>query len=105
MDTIPLKDRSGPFTTEQGKNPFDLEDPKSVDKHVEYDPETGLYKVTEKIGNDYFRAPTYLSFEEYMAFKSRQQDRDYYKNLAGISASKKNKYSLKIATERLGSPF
>jgi cell surface protein SprA len=94
MDTIPLKDRSGPFTTEQGKNPFDLEDPKSVDKHVEYDPETGLYKVTEKIGNDYFRAPTYLSFEEYMAFKSRQQDRDYYKNLAGISASKKNKYSL-----------
>lgn len=76
------------------KNPFDLDDPKSVDKKIEYDPETGQYKVTEKIGNDYFRPPTYMSFEEYMDFKARQQDRDYYKNLAGISAAKKNKYSI-----------
>ena len=90
LDTIP---QTKLFEAEK-KNPFDLDDPKSVDKKIEYDPETGQYKVTEKIGSDYFRPPTYMSFDEYMDFKARQQDRDYYKNLAGISASKKNKYSL-----------
>ncbi|MDQ3141263.1 MAG: cell surface protein SprA [Bacteroidota bacterium] len=90
LDTIPLKDRSGDFTQEKDNNPFDLDDPKAVQKTIEYDPETGQYILTEKIGDEYFRPPTSLSFEEYLEFKRRQQDKEYYKNLAGISTSKRN---------------
>lgn len=51
---------------------------------------TGQYRVTEKVGNDYYRPSTYMSFDQYMAFKSKQQDKEYMKSLAGISSGKRN---------------
>ncbi|HEX5626272.1 MAG TPA: hypothetical protein VFX48_09665, partial [Saprospiraceae bacterium] len=85
QDTIPLKDRGGPFVEDRDKNPFDLRDPKVIDQEIEYDPETGEYKVTEKIGEDHYRPGTNMSFTEFLNFKSRQQDQEYLKNLAGIT--------------------
>ena len=35
LDTVPLKDRPTDFTNKNGKNPFDLNDPSSIDKSVE----------------------------------------------------------------------
>lgn len=48
-DTVPLKDRSGNFVQNPKDNPFDLKDPKVVEQKIEYDPESGEYKVTEKL--------------------------------------------------------
>ncbi len=88
LDTVPpLKDRKGAFTDDEPRNPFDLRDPKIVDKSIEYDPETSDYFVTEKIGDDYFRAPSYMSFDEYVDYKAKQQEREYFQRLAGISSA------------------
>ena len=66
-DTIPpIQDRTGSFTEDHSKNPFDLRDPQIVKKSVEYDPETGNYYISEKIGDDYFRTPTTMTFDEYL---------------------------------------
>jgi len=56
----------------------------------EYDVESGSYIITEKIGEDYYRAPTYMSFEEYLDYQSQQQERSYFNNLAGVSTDDDN---------------
>lgn len=89
-DTVPLKDRPGNFVQNPKDNPFDLKDPKVVEQKIEYDPITGDYKVTEKIGEEHYRPSSNLSFTEFMNFKARQQDREYMKNLAGISTTRRN---------------
>ncbi len=83
IDTIPAKDKSI-LDRNQKKNPFDLKDPKSIDKEVEYDPITGEYIIKEKVGSDYFSNPSSMSFEEYLEFKARQQDKDYLRDKSGV---------------------
>ena len=86
LDTLPpLKDRYGNFLTGSGNNVIDLKDPAIVNQTVEYDPETGMYIITEKVGNDFYRPPSYMTFDEYMTWKSQQQQKSYFKQLAGIS--------------------
>ncbi|RMG76670.1 MAG: cell surface protein SprA [Bacteroidetes bacterium] len=87
QDTIPLNDRYDDFLNNPTQNPFDLNDPGIINKNVEYDPVTGQYIITETIGEDggYFRPPTYMTFEEYMEYQARQQEREYFRELAGVS--------------------
>lgn len=86
-DTIPLQDRQDDFLNAPSNNPFDLEDPDAIEQTVEYDPETGLYLITERIGNDFFRMPTYMTFDEYMEYQAQRQQREYFKQLLGVSGA------------------
>ncbi|HHM20726.1 MAG TPA: hypothetical protein ENJ20_01775, partial [Bacteroidetes bacterium] len=88
QDTIPLQDRTGNFLHDTSQNPFDLHDPAVVEQTVEYDPETGNYIITEKIGNDYFRPPTYMTFDEYLEYRARQQEQNYFQLLSGASGER-----------------
>ena len=89
-DTIPLIDRTGDFINNPSSNPFDLKDPAVIEQKVEYDVESGQYIITEKIGDDYFRSPTYMSFQEYMDYQGKQQEKDYFNSLAGVSTNDDN---------------
>ncbi len=85
-DTLPpLEDRYDDFINDAGDNPFDLQDPDIVEQNVEFDPETGQYIITEKIGDDYFRPPTYMSFQEYNEYRRQQEESNYFKELAGVN--------------------
>lgn len=84
VDTLPLQERYDDFLTNPSTNPFDLNDPSVVTQEVEYDPETDTYIITERIGDDYFRMPTTMTFEEYLDFRAREQERDYFSELAGF---------------------
>ena len=83
-DTIPLSDRYGDFMTDGVSNPFDLKDPEVIKQNVEYDPETGQYIISEKIGEEYYRYPTYMSFEEYLEWRNEKQQEAYFNNLTGV---------------------
>lgn len=86
-DTIPdIEERYDDFVTGSPENPFDLEDPSIIEKNLEYDPETGNYIITERIGDDYFRPPTYMTFEEYFDYRQKQEERAYFNRLAGIAS-------------------
>lgn len=93
-DTVPIKDNYGDHITDPNNNPFDIQS-NVIDQKVEYDPITGNYIIYEKIGEEYYRTPTYLTFEEYLEFKKKKQQRDYFNRLAGIS-SKKSGLNAKI---------
>ncbi len=89
-DTIPLVDRKGDFITDHKNNPFDVTT-KEINQKVEYDPVTGNYIIMEKIGDEYYRTPTYMTFEEYMDYMAKEQERKYFNTLAGIKSDKKSR--------------
>lgn len=90
LDTTPDAGRIIIRDIDKKENPFDLKDPKSVEREVEYDPESGLYKITEKIGSDYYKPPTYMTADEYMQYRTKEEDDEFLKNLAGISSAKRS---------------
>jgi cell surface protein SprA len=83
-DTLkyPLKDRRGPNITDPSRGGIDLKDPANINKTVEYDPVTKQYTVTEKIGNQYYRNPTYMNFDEFYKLQSNQSEKDYWQKRA-----------------------
>lgn len=88
-DTIPMRDRYGDYITDEQYNPFDIL-PSNVEQTVEYDMETGNYIIYEKIGDEYFRTPTYMTFQEYLDWRAKQQERDYFDKLSGLSSEYKS---------------
>ncbi len=83
-DTLrfPIKDRRGDRFTYQNRNPFDIKDTSLIKQTVEYDYKTNQYYIVEKIGNSIYRTPTNLTFEEYYALKTRQDEAAYFKERA-----------------------
>ncbi|MEO7175065.1 MAG: cell surface protein SprA [Saprospiraceae bacterium] len=90
QDTIEPKDRQGDFMNSPNNNLYDLQDPSNIDKEVEYDPATNSYIINERIGNEYFRTPTYMTFQEYLDWKSKKQDNDYWNQVIGSSRAGSN---------------
>ena len=86
----PLKERFGDFINGTNANPVDLKDPKAIEKQVEYDPTTDRYIVTEKIGEDFYRAPTYMTFDEYLKWRDKKQQQEYFDRLQGVATGEKN---------------
>ena len=85
QDTFPMRDRYGDYITEEYYNPFDIT-PSIVEQTVEYDMETGQYVIMEKIGDQYYRTPTYLTMEEYLQWQQEKQEKDNLRKLTGTKS-------------------
>lgn len=84
-DTLPpIQDRPEVDVSDK-KNPFDLKDPKVIDKKVEYDADSDLYVITETINGSYYRSPMYLTSEEYFKWRAAQEDKSYFKELSQMN--------------------
>jgi len=83
-DTLhfPIKDRRGDRFSSPNRNPFDLKDPPNIKDSIEYDPKTQQYYIVEKVGNQYYRKPTYLTFDELMRLRGQQSEDDYFRKRA-----------------------
>src|SRR5688572_27368369 len=67
---FPLTDRRGDAFTEPNKNTFDLQRPSNMKDSIAYDPVTKRYYIYEKVGRSWYRKPSYLTFDEMLAYKS-----------------------------------
>ena len=85
-DTLrfPIQDRRGDALSNPERNPFNLKDPANIKDSIEFDPKTGQYYIVEKIGNKYYRNPTYLTFEEVMKLTAKQSEDDYFRHRADV---------------------
>ncbi len=90
-DTTPTpKPRKGTAAEEEGNfltrppqtNPIDLKLPPSIQQDVSYDPTSNRYVLTQRVGDGFYSAPTYMTFEEYLKWQAEKQKRDYFKQLA-----------------------
>jgi cell surface protein SprA len=68
-----------------GQNPYQLKDPAFIEKTIEYDPSSGNYLISEKIGNDFYTSPSQMSFNEYLDYRGKELESEYFGKLSGLS--------------------
>ncbi|TKK69421.1 cell surface protein SprA [Ilyomonas limi] len=78
----PFNDRRGDRFTYSNRNPFYLSDTGIVKQDIQYDPKTKQYYIIEKIGNSYYRKPTYLSFDEFWKLQNQRAEEAYFNERA-----------------------
>ena len=85
-DTLkyPIHDRYGDRFTNPGRNSFSLGNPANISDSIVYDPKTKQYYIIEKIGDFYYRKPTYLTYEEFVRIMGRRHEEDYFRKRANI---------------------
>ena len=76
---FPIDERKDDHLTNPSDNPFDLNDPKAIVKNVSYDPITDTYIITEKVNGIDIKAPTYMTFDEYVNYTTSQEMDNYWK--------------------------
>ena len=74
----PIEDRNTDFVITKPKTNIDLKDPKIVNQKVEYDPQTNQYVVYEKIGDTYYKTPTYMTYDEYINYTNKETEQNYF---------------------------
>lgn len=81
--TYRSKDRLGdPFSSGIDKSPLELADPQNIKRTVELDTNTNQFIIQEKMGNLDYRQPTYMTLDEYNAYKARENLKDAVKKQA-----------------------
>ena len=82
-DTLPfpIYDRRGDFIS---ANPgiYDFKLPPNITDSIVYDPVTKNYIVYEKIGNRFYRIPTYYTAEEFRKLQADKSELEYFKKRA-----------------------
>lgn len=71
-----------PFSSSGFQSPLYLRNPSNIDQKVEYDPETGQYVFTEKVGRFDYRPPSSMSLKEYMEYDRNTSVRNYWNQRA-----------------------
>ena len=81
---FPIHDRRGDPLTNPERNSFDLKNPPNLRDSIEYDPKTNRYYLMEKIGNKYFRKPTYLTYDEFLQLTGKESEDQYFRQRADM---------------------
>ncbi len=75
-----------PYSNTPSQSPLFLEDPANIATDVEYDPEENQYNINEKMGDRFYRNPTYLTFDEFVRSEYSKSTSNYWKEISGSSA-------------------
>jgi len=78
----PIQDRRGDRFSNPNNNPWYLKDPPNLRDSIVYDPDTRQFYIIEKIGNQYYRKPTYMTYEEMMKVQADSSEDDYFRKRA-----------------------
>lgn len=73
-------DTTLPYPFEDESGGLYLNDPSNFTEEVEYDPETGNYIVTQKIGGLVSKAPMFMTPEEYRNYVAQKQISEYWQS-------------------------
>lgn len=84
-DTLkyPFKDRvSDVYSLPYDNSPLYLGDPSNITTTIDYDPATNEYNINERVGNQFYRNPNYMTFQEYVDDQNKKSTQAYWKQLA-----------------------
>jgi cell surface protein SprA len=71
-----------PFSNSGNNSPLYLKDPSNITRVVEYDPVTGTYSFTEKVGSLSYRNPSVMTYDQYRSYEFRKSKQDYWRSKA-----------------------
>lgn len=80
----PIHDRYGDRYSNPNRNTFDLKDTAFIKQNVEYDPITGEYYISEKIGDRYYRTPVTMTRDQFLRLKGKQDEEEYFRQRASM---------------------
>ena len=72
----------------RGKGPIQLTDPGFVEKSIEYDPSSGNYLISRKWGTVLSRPPSQMGFQEYLDYRGKELEQEYFNKLSGLSTAR-----------------
>ena len=87
----PFKDKSNDdplFNTTGG---LKLNDPSNIKTEINYDPKANEYNVSQKMGNAYYRPPTYMDEDEYIDYQFKKSVKSYWKQKVHAEAAAQHK--------------
>jgi cell surface protein SprA len=64
--------------TDRKQSPISLSDPENINTDIVYNPETDGYEIVQKIGGRYYRYPTSMTREEYLAYQRKKAEQEYW---------------------------
>ena len=77
---FPVEERNSyPFSNSANQSPLLLRPPSNVKQNIEYDPATGRYVFSEKVGELNYRNPSSMSMEQYRNYEAQKSQRDYWR--------------------------
>ncbi len=81
-DTLkyPFSDNYAPQPGQDSTPGLHMQNPPNVQTNVEYDPETNTYIVTETVGGQNVKPPTYMTFDEYQRYVAAKQENEYWES-------------------------
>ena len=82
----PIYDRLTDFLTTPSENSFDFQDPSIINQSIDYDPESQQYIINETIGGEFYRNPSYLSFDEFLQQQYKEQESDYWQKRSNAAS-------------------
>ncbi|MES2703470.1 MAG: cell surface protein SprA [Bacteroidota bacterium] len=76
---FPIYDQTGdPMTDLARPRSIDLADPPNITKSFDYNADSNRYDYTPRLGSDFLRNPSYLTMDEYLAYKAKQDEQAYF---------------------------
>jgi cell surface protein SprA len=78
----PYEDEDQYTIYESPQGGFYLADPPNVTTDINYDPESGMYVKTRKVGDRMIGRPVYISFEDYLAYDFDHALQQYWRDKA-----------------------
>jgi len=94
----PFPDRfADPYNSRTEDNPMYLSTPNNIKTTIEYNPDDRQYDVFEKMGDRFFRSPSYMTFEEFKESEFSKSTEEYWKQKANSeSITQKKNFSPKL---------
>ena len=83
------KSREDPLYNTPGSGLI-LANPSNIKTNVNYDPPTGLYNVTQTIGNQNYRPPSFMDFDEYLDYNLNKSIKGYWKQRTHAESKNQN---------------
>lgn len=75
-----FKDNTGHQPLSQPKSKLYLSEPENIKTEVKYDPKSGNYNISQKVGEQDYRPETYMNLKEYKDYMFRKQMREYWRS-------------------------
>ncbi|MEO0311279.1 MAG: hypothetical protein RIQ89_936 [Bacteroidota bacterium] len=77
---FPFDDRhADPYNEPPPSSPLALPDPANIKTEVEYDLDNHQYNISERMGDLFYRNPSYMTFEEFKESQFKKSTRAYFK--------------------------
>jgi cell surface protein SprA len=89
-----FQDQSGqdPLYFNNNNSPLKLDDPSNIKTTVTYNTDSNTYDVNQKVGNTLdYRAPSYMTFEEYVYYDMKKSVREYWKQRSASEAENQSR--------------